>query len=103
MTNAKVSKLQYLLIKNLLKDGSIELLLPDGVKLEIGITQEDEFGKQKKSDGYCYVVASKDKRSVMMDSIRNLGLQYQGEEHTIICEDEVLDEDGTLVRVLDVV
>lgn len=102
MNDPKASKLQYLLINQLLEKGSVNLILPDGVTLEIGILQEDRFGRQKAED-YCYVVASKEKRSVRMDSIRNLGLQYQGEEHTILYEDEILDEEGTLVRSLDVV
>ena len=102
MNDPKVSKLQYLLIKQLLKEGSIELILPDGVRLEIGITQEDQFGDLHKTENYCYVVASRDDKSVMLDSF-NLGLQYAPEKDTIICEDELLDDDGRLLHLLDVV
>ncbi len=102
MNDPKASKLQYLLIKQLLQKGSVELILPDGVTVEIGITQEDEFGDVHKTDDYCYVVASRNDKTVMLDSF-NLGLQYAPEKDTIICEDEMLDDDGRLMRSLDVV
>jgi beta-galactosidase beta subunit len=102
MNKSKAAKLQYLLINQLLKKGSVELLLPDGVTIEIGITQEDQFGDLHREDDYCYVVASRDGKSVMLDSF-NLGLCYEPEEHTIICEDETIDEDGRLILSLDVV
>lgn len=102
MNDSKASKLQYLLIKQLLRKGSVELVLPDGVTVEIGITQKDQFGEQHKEDDYCYVVASRNDKKVMLDSF-NLGLQYLPDKHTIIYEDEVLDDDGCLLRSLDVV
>tara|TARA_Y100000034_G_scaffold127552_1_gene180491 strand:- start:1333 stop:1641 length:309 start_codon:yes stop_codon:yes gene_type:complete len=102
MNKSKAAKLQYLLIHQLLKKGSVELLLPDGVTIEIGITQEDQFGDIHREDDYCYVVASRDGKSVMLDSF-NLGLQYEPEDHTIIYEEETIDEDGRLVLSLDVV
>jgi hypothetical protein len=40
-----VSKIQHLLVSYLLKNGSIDLLLPDGIKLEIGIIQENSEGE----------------------------------------------------------
>lgn len=101
MSNSR-QKLQYLMIKQLLKRGTVELILPDGVTLEIGITQEDKLGQEKKEDGYCYVVASRDGKSVMLDSF-NLGLQFEPEDNTIIYEDEIIGEDGQLIRSLDVV
>lgn len=103
MKNAKSLKLQYLIIHQLLEQGSVSLMLPDGVTLEIGITQEDESGKLKKVEDYCYVVAtSKDGRATMLDSF-NLGLQFQEDEDKIICEDRVVNDNGTLVHTLDVV
>ena len=101
--NAKASKLLFLIIHQLIERGYVSLMLPDGVTLEIGITQEDQYGDLKKVEDYCYVVAtSKDGRSTMLDSY-NLGLQFQDGDDTIICEDRVLDDNGTLVRTLDVV
>ena len=97
-----MKKLQYLMIKELLKKGSVELLLPDGIIIEIGITQEDKYGDQKKTDDYCYVVATREGKSTMLDSF-NLGLQFEEEKDTIIYEETTLDEDGALIRSLDVV
>ena len=103
MNNAKALKLQYLIINQLKEHGQVSILLPDGITIEIGITQEDRNGDLKKVDDYCYVVtSSKDGRQAMLDSF-NLGLQFQDEEDKIICEDRLLDDDGTLVRTLDVV
>jgi len=103
MKNAKELKLQYMMIQQLLENGHVSLLLPDGITLEIGITQEDKHGQLKKVDDYCYVVStSKDGRSAMLDSF-NLGLQFEDGDDTIICEDRVLGNHGTLVRTLDVV
>ena len=55
----KTNKIQALLINHLLKHGHIQLRLPDGVLLEIGITEENENGKIQKSDEYCWVIAKK--------------------------------------------
>lgn len=103
MKNAKALKLQYLIIQQLIEQGSVSLMLPDGITIEIGITQEDKNGDLKKVEDYCYVVAtSKDGRTAMLDSF-NLGLQFSDDEDKIICEDRLLDDNGTLVRTLDVV
>lgn len=102
MNNAKARKLQYLLISELLNRGSVEIALPDGITLEIGILQEDETGKLKKADDYCYVVATRRDKSTLLDSF-NLGIQFEPEDDTIVCEDERLDPDGKLIRTLDVV
>lgn len=102
MSNAKTRKLQYLLIKQLLEQGAVQLILPDGVKLDIGIVQEDKLGQLEKVDGYCYVVASRNDKSVMLDSY-NLGLQFESKEDVIVCEDEVLDKNGKLIKTLDII
>lgn len=102
MSNAKARKLQYLLITELIDKGAVELILPDGITLEIGILQEDEFGEVKKADDYCYVVASRDGKTALLDTY-NLGLKFEPETDTIICEDETLDSDGRLIRSLDIV
>lgn len=102
MSDYKARKLQYLLISQLLEQGSVELMLPDGITVEIGITQEDESGVLKKADDYCYVVATRSGKSAMIDTY-NLGVQYEPEIDTLIYEDEVQDENGRLTRTLDVV
>lgn len=60
------SKIQSLLITYLQKFGSIDLRLPDGVALQIGITQESKHGEVK-NDDYCWVLTSRDDRSTMLD------------------------------------
>ena len=102
MSNAKASKLQYLLIKQLLDKGSVELVLPDGIVLEIGIVQEDKYGQLKKANDYCYVVATRDNKSTLIDSY-NLGLQFESEEDSIIFESQSIDENGHKMRMMEVV
>jgi hypothetical protein len=102
MSNSRQKKLQYLLISQLMKDGSVELVLPSGIKVEIGITQEDDKGSLQKTDDYCYVVAKKDAKRTMIDSY-NLGLQFESEDNTIVYEDEVLDNDGKCIRRMEVI
>lgn len=102
MNTAKGRKLQYLLITELLKKGTVQLILPDGIILEIGTLQENEFGELKKSDDYCYVVATREGKSVLLDTY-SLGLQYESTKDTIVYEDEVLDGAGALLKTLDVV
>lgn len=102
MNNAKQRKLQHLLITQLLEDGRVELILPDGIILEVGITQEDKNGEQVKVDDYCYVVATRLDRSALMDRY-NLGLQFEQSEDRIIYEGESSDALGRKVQVLDIV
>jgi hypothetical protein len=97
-----VSKIQHLLVSHLLKNGSINLILPDGIELEIGIIQENSEGELVMDDKYCYVVATRDNKSILLDSY-NLGLQFEDNDDTIIFEDRVLSEEGNVVRRLDVV
>lgn len=85
---AKINKLQYLLMNSLQKFGSVNLLLPDGMTLQIGITQTNNRGEEVKTDDYCYVVASrKDSSSVVMDSY-NLAVSFPNEEDTLVYQDE---------------
>lgn len=102
MSNAKARKLQCLLIKELLENGSVELILPDGITLEVGILQKDKFGNVSKADGYCYVVATRAGKTTLLDSY-NLGVQYEPESDTIIFEDEITDDNGKVVKTLDVI
>jgi len=98
----KNSKIQSLLISHLLNKGSIELVLPDGMKVELGITREGKDGDLEKCDNYCWLVASQDSRVITMDSF-NLGLRFLDDESKIVLESESLDQDGSSLRVFDVV
>lgn len=98
---SKKNKIQELLIKYLLEKGHIELILPDGFVLEVGIVQEDKNGSLVKTDDYCWVIATQDDRTIAMDSY-NLGLRFSGENDNIVFEDSTIDHDGQLVRILNV-
>ena len=96
------NKIQALLISHLSKHGHIELLLPDGVVVEIGVNQEKENGDIIIKDDYCWVIASRQDRSVCIDSY-NLGLRFSDDNRTIVFEDKYIDPNGEQVRRLDVV
>lgn len=96
------NKIQSLLVSHLLKHGQIELLLPDGVTLEIGITQEGKDGEIVKKDDYCWVITSRDERSTSIDSY-NLGLKFHDDANILVLEDSFTDHNGEPVRRLDVV
>ena len=102
MNNIKVKKLQSLLITQLLEEGKVELLLPDGFVLEIGIIQENKKGDFVKADNYCYVFASKENNSTIIDSY-NLGLTFDKDESKILYNDEYEGVDGTVISRFNVV
>jgi len=91
-----------MIVEHLLKHGQIELLLPDNVTLEIGITQENQTGKFVKKDNYCWVMASRNDRTACIDSF-NLGLRFPDEDNALILDDSFINQDGEQVRRLDVV
>lgn len=53
------SKIQELVIKHLLSNGELQILLPDGLTLDIGITQEGKDGGLHKVKDYCWVIAQR--------------------------------------------
>ena len=101
MKKSYAQKIQALLIAHLLDQGEISLLLPDGVTLEIGITQEGKNGTEITND-YCYVKSSREGKSAMLDTY-NLSLQYTDKENRIVCFDNSVDSEGRTVRSLEVV
>ena len=98
----KKNKIQSLVIEHLLKYGQLEILLPDGVKLEIGTTQESQNGNLVKRDDYCWVITSRDGRATNLDAY-NIGLRFSAEESNIVFDDAFVDSNGDFVRRLDVV
>jgi len=96
------NKIQSLIVEHLLKHGQIELVLPDGVTLEIGLTQENPDGKLTIHDDYCWVIASQGGRATSIDSY-NMGLRFTDKENILVFEDKFVDQDGEQVRRLDVV
>lgn len=93
-------KIQHLLITYLLQEGEIELALPDGLRLELGITRENRHGDLEKCSDYCWLVASQQKRSVTMDAY-NLGLKFYEDKNRILVEDNSVDHDGGPVQLFD--
>jgi len=96
------NRIQSLLVRHLLQEGSIELVLPDGMILEVGLTQEGNAGNLEIADDYCWVIASQHDRAVSIDSY-NLGLRYSQEQDKLICEQDAIDYNGDAVKVFDVV
>ena len=90
ITMNKKNKIQQLLITHLLEEGSIELTLPDGMVVELGITKEGKYGDLEKCDDYCWLIASQSERSVSMDCY-NLGLKYTETNNMLIEESDVQD------------
>lgn len=102
MNKANTNKIQELLMQHLLCEGSIELRLPDGMVLEVGITQENKQGDLEKNPHYCWVIASQDDRAVSIDSY-NLGLRFSPGSDKMVVEQDVISIDGKPTCVLDVV
>jgi len=95
-------KIQALLISHLIKHGHIDLRLPDGMIVEIGIDQEGSNGSLVKKDDYCWVIASQGNRATTIDSF-NLGLRFEDDDKKLIFEDKFVDGEGVDVRRLDVI
>lgn len=101
MNSPARNKLQRLFVEYLMKEGTLQLSLPNGMVLEVGVTQENKYGDQEITPDYCWIVASQKNRSVCIDRY-NLGLRFSGESE-MVCEHSVLNEDGTSLKILDVV
>lgn len=95
------NKIQQLFVEYLLKEGALELSLPNGMILEVGVTQENRYGDLEIIPDYCWVVASQKNRSVSIDRY-NLGIRFSGEKE-MVCEHSITSEDGTNIKILDVV
>lgn len=96
------SRLQALLMAQLQKFGTVELVLPDGVVVELGITQIDQTGDMVKAEDYCWVIASRNDKSVSIDKY-NVGVRFSDDPQAIVLDDRFIDNDGVEVRRLDVV
>ena len=100
---SKLNNIQSLLIKYLMEKGQINLLLPDGVELEIGVMKESKRGKWTNCiDDYCYVEVSKEGKNFLMDSY-NMGLQFVKNSDTMVFQDESIRDDGKLIQRIDVI
>lgn len=95
-------KLQCLLITELLDKGHVELTLPDGLTLELGIIQENEDGELIKTEDYAWLIASQDGRTVSLDSY-NFGLSYPDIEGKMLFEHDSCDSKGQQVKVVSII
>jgi hypothetical protein len=100
MKKVTKSKVQEVFISHLLKEGQVQLLLPNGMTLEVGITQENRYGDLEKNPNYCWVIASQNGREVSIDEY-NLGLRF--EEDKMICEHQSVSNTGENITILDIV
>jgi hypothetical protein len=101
MKIASKSKVQQIFMEHLMRDGAVELALPNGMVLEVGVTQENRYGDLEIMPDYCWVIASQKNRSVSIDRY-NLGLRYSGDRE-IVCEHSTMSPDGTNIKILDVI
>ncbi|RDJ35352.1 MAG: hypothetical protein DWQ19_11090 [Crenarchaeota archaeon] len=76
-----------------MEEGSIQLNLPDGMEIELGILKEDKYGDLVKTNDYAWIIATQRDREVSMDSY-NLGLKFNDENGKIIVEDEIEINEG---------
>jgi hypothetical protein len=95
------SRVQEVFITHLLKEGSVELILPNNMVLEVGITQEDKNGDLEKIPNYCWVIASQNGRAVSIDEY-NLGLRYEDNDKMIF-EHQSTSSHGENIKILDVI
>lgn len=95
-------KIQHLLISHLLEEGQIELNLPDGITLEVGVSKENKHGELEIKENYSWIIASQNDRIISMDSF-NLGLRFSGNDNKILVEDESIDENGMPFKILSVI
>ena len=98
----KSKKIQQLLISHLLEEGYVELILPDGIVLEIGTVQEDKVGDLVKKDNYCWMIAPQAGRTASMDAY-NLGLSFNADTNKFIFEDQAIGQNGEEQHILSVV
>ena len=95
------SKIQQLFVEHLMKEGIVSLLLPNGMVLEVGVTQEDKNGDLKIIEDYCWVVASQKDRAVSIDDY-SLGIRYSGDKE-MICEHSLSSEEGSDIKMFDLI
>lgn len=100
-TTMNKNKIQSLVNLYLKQYGKLEILLPDGVVLEIGTVSEDQHGNLIKNDDYCWVIASRDGRSASIDAF-NAGVSFIDDNTSIVFEDSFTDYKGDNIRKLEI-
>lgn len=96
------SKIQSMVVQHLIRHGTLDIVLPDGILLEIGIVTTDKDGNKVKSDDYCYVSAERGGRRTLLDSY-NAGLTYQEDSESLLFEEQAISSSGEILRCVEVV
>ena len=100
--HSKQAKIQQMIVSHLRDHGTLDLILPDGIVLEIGIVHEDKRGNQVKTDNYCSLSAQRNGRKVILDSY-NLGLSFPDKDDALVFEEKDFDSFGEPIRYLEVI
>jgi hypothetical protein len=101
MKKINKNKVQEVFINHLLSEGQVQLLLPNNMVLEVGITQENKYGDLEKQPNYCWIIASQNGREVSIDEY-NLGLRFE-DKNKMICEQKSISQDGENITIFDVI
>lgn len=98
---SKSSKIQQLFVTQLIKEGHVQIILPNEITLEVGITQEDAKGELKKEQNYCWVLATQNGRTIAIDEY-NLGIRYtDADKNKFVVETASSNEED--VKFLEVI
>lgn len=92
-------KIQHMLIMHLLKEGHIDLTLPNNMRLAVGITQEGKDGCQEITNDYCSITASHGDRETFLDSY---GLEMKFSDGYVV-QDDMFTEEGNHINFVDVI
>lgn len=96
------NKVQELFTKFLLKNGTVDIVLPDGIKVQFGILQEGEDGKLIKVDDYAWMIASHKDKTIYMNSY-DYGLYFEEGSNKVVLEDTGTDPNGKSIKIISVV
>jgi hypothetical protein len=100
--NKHSRKIQNLFINELFKEGHVELTLPTGMTIEVGVTQENRNGDLRIQDDYCWVIASQEDRSVSIDPY-TFGLRFSEDPDRMIYSEDIINYEGEQMRIFEVI
>ena len=94
-------KIQHMLISHLLKEGAIDLSLPNNTNLSIGLTKEDKYGFSEICNDYCWVSVCKPQQDRQM-FIDDFSVEARFSKGFVV-QDDMITEEGDLINFVDVV
>lgn len=98
-----MNKLQFELIKHLEKQGSVKLILPGGLTVEIGVNQLNEAGELVNVENYAWIMASRDDNKSAILDCYNIGLRFSNDGKSLVFEDDMIDSEGNSIKLVDVI